>query len=649
MARIGMRRSGIGRMIAVAAVLASVLSGCASSTVPVPQGSRSPVTPGAWPPAGGRGPCAVAKQENVPATMRDGVVLKSDVYRPQTGDKVPVILMRTQYGKAAAQIQPYRYQSPDWFASHCYLVVVQDIRGQGASGGTFTEFANDGADGYDTVEWAAALPGTDGKVGMYGSSYVGATQWLAATATPPHLTTIVPANTASDYYDGWTYDGGEFRLAFVEPWAMGTIASTAAANRGDAATAKQLEADTAQATRWLNYRPYQQFPPMHPGDPAVAPWYFDWIRHSARDDYWKQWSIRDRYANVHVPVLDIEGWYDAFLAGGTENFAGMVQHGGTPEARADQRLVIGPWDHIGWDRPNTGLSAPLLAAAGPAGDSPVNDLMLAWFDHFLKGVDNKVVTGTPAVDYFLRGANTWKTAAAWPLPDTRFTSYYLSGSGLPSIMGRTGALTVGAPDGPQPPDSYYYDPLNPVPSAGGHSCCAAASGPEGPYDQEVVEQRSDVLTYSTDAMSADTEITGPISVNLWAASTATDTDFTAKLIAVAPDGSTENLNNGILRTAFRDGMDRPSPIEPNRPYQYTIRIWPTSYLVKAGYRLRLEISSSDFPQYAPNPNTGEPFGQSANVLGATQTILHDHDHPSAIVLPIVPAGGGGTTRFPLTR
>jgi putative CocE/NonD family hydrolase len=328
-----------------------LMSACTTSS-----DTRPSADAGAWPPAGGRGECAVDKQTDVPATMRDGTVLRADVYRPQTADPAPVVLMRTQYGKAAAQIQPSSYQTPDWFASHCYLVVVQDIRGLGKSDGTFVEFANDMQDGYDTVEWAAGLPGSNGKVGMYGSSYVGATQWLAAVATPPHLTTIVPANTSSDYYDGWTYEGGAFRIGFVEPWAMGTIGLEAAQHRNDTATAAELIVATKNYTLWLNHLPYKDFPPMHPESPTVAPWFFDWISNSTRDDYWKQWSIRERYQNVHVPVLDIEGWYDAFLAGGVENFTGMIAQGGTPDARQQQRLVIGPWDHVGWGRPTSSFA-----------------------------------------------------------------------------------------------------------------------------------------------------------------------------------------------------------------------------------------------------------------------------------------------------
>jgi uncharacterized protein len=578
----------------------------------------------------------VSEQVDVPATMRDGTVLRADVYRPRTRDPVPVILMRTQYGKSDAQAGE-RYQRPDWFASHCYLVVVQDIRGQGNSGGTFSEFTHDRDDGYDSVEWAAGLAGSDGKVGMYGSSYVGATQWMAAVTAPPHLVTIVPANTASDYYDGWTYEGGQFRLAFVEPWAS-SIAKSAAENRHDPSTVAELTSAAADPTRWINFRPFKDLPPLRPGDSAVASWYFDWIRHSARDGFWQQVSIRDRYASVTVPVLHVEGWYDAFLAGGLENFAGMVSHGGNQNARDNQRIVIGPWDHVNWGRPDS-EPAPLLRGIGPVADSPINELMLGWFDHFLKGEHDDrggpvIAPGHPRVDYFLMGANVWKSASAWPLPQTKPTTYYLSGSG--GIADRDGKLAAGAP-GDEAPDTYTYDPRFPAPSVGGHSCCGAQSGPQGPYDQTSVEQRSDVLFFTSDPLAHDTEVTGPTSVNLWAESSAPDTDFTAKLEVVKRDGRVINLNNGILRTAFRDTLSNPSPTAPNKPYSYRIEIWPTSYEFTRGDRIRVEVSSSDYPQFAPNPNTGEPFGQNADTVVATQTILHDAAHPSSVTLPVIPS------------
>ncbi len=617
------------RLVAVAVAACLTVTSCAT---------------GGRPAQAGRGPCGVVKQTDVPATMRDGTILRADVYRPQTPDSVPVILMRTQYGKDDAQAGSSRFASPDWFASYCYLVVVQDIRGQGASGGTFSEFTHDQDDGYDSVEWAAALPGSNGRVGMYGSSYVAATQWLAAVTAPPHLVTIVPANTASDYYDGWNYEGGEFRLAFVLPWTISSIAKSAAENRHDDATVAELEAADADVTRWLSFRPYKDLPPLQPAGPTVAPYYFDWIRHSTRDDFWKQWSIRDRYPAVKVPVLDVEGWYDAFLAGGVENFTGVVAHGGSAEARTDQRLVIGPWDHVNWGRA-TSDPAPMLRGIGAVGDSPINELMLAWFDHFLKDRANGV-SGQPRVDYFLMGANRWKSATSWPLPQTVWTRYYLSGEG--GLPDRRGVLTTSLGAVETTPDVYTYNPADPAPSMGGHSCCSALKGPQGPYDQTPVEQRSDVLVYSSEPLSSDTEITGPLNVDLWASSSAPDTDFTAKLDVVKPDGVVVNLNNGILRTAFRDSLSSPRAAEPGVPYEYQIAVWPTSYLFRAGERIRLEISSSDYPQFAPNPNTGKPFGQSTDMQPATQTILHDAAHPSSVVLPIIPPGDTGSDRFPMT-
>ncbi|MFG1795269.1 CocE/NonD family hydrolase [Nocardia sp. NPDC049149] len=607
----------------------------------------APTETGPWPPTSGRGKCAVDKETDVPGTMRDGTVLRADVYRPKTSDPVPVILMRTQYGKSAAQVQPSRYQTPDWFASQCYLVVIQDIRGIGRSEGTFTEFDNDLKDGYDSVEWAAQLPGTNGKVGMYGSSYVGATQWLAAVETPPHLTTIVPANTASDYYDGWTYEGGAFRLGFVEPWAVGTIGLESAEQRKDTAAADQIKAAMPDFTTWMNFRPYKDFPPLQPGNPAVASWYFDWIRNSTYNDYWKRWSIREHYQDVKIPVLDMQGWYDAFLAGGVENFTGMVDKGGTPQARQNQRLVIGPWDHLGWGRP-TSTIAPLLDKLGPVGNSPINELMLAWYDHFLKGVDNGVAGDKPRVDYYVMGANRWKTAPSWPLPQTQWKTYYFNGSGVNGAMGRAGKLVEQVPTGAADTDRYRYDPEDPAPSAGGHSCCGVGTGPQGPFEQGAVEQRSDVLTYDTAPFTTDTELTGPITVQLWASSTAVDTDFVARLEVLGQDGSVINLNNGIIRAAFRDSLTNPTHLVPGQPYKFTIKIWPTSYLFKAGDRVRLAVSSSDYPQYAPNPNTGEPFGDNTRTQPATQTIYKDAEHPSSVILPIIPSGDTGATTFDLT-
>jgi hypothetical protein len=600
----------------------------------------------------------------VPAKMRDGVTLRADVYRPKTAEPVPVILMRTQYGKTAAQVQPARFQTPNWFASHCYIVVIQDIRGQGASDGVFYEYANDRNDGYDTVEWAARLPGSNGKVGMYGSSYVGATQWLAATAAPPSLKAIVPSNTASDYYDGWTYEDGAFRLGFIEPWMSETIASSAAVNRKDAAAIASLKAANKETARWLRFQPYSRLPILGPDSRTLAPYFFDAVRHPTNDAYWQAFSIEAKWDKVAVPALAFEGWYDAFVNGALKNFNGVRKLGATAEARDNQRIIIGPWEHLGWGRPESPVS-PRLSGFGPVADSPVNELSLLWFDHFLKGQDNGEGVGGPRIDYFTMGENRWHTAHEWPLAKTELQTWYLaSGGHAASVMGdgvlspttpQNGAKGTGVAhaineygsavagtDATAGADRFVYDPANPVPSLGGHSCCSWTGGPQGQFDQSAIEQRPDILVYSSAPLEGPMEVTGQITVTLYARTTAPDTDFTAKLVDVYPDGTAVNLANGIQRASYRTSQTHPTPVKPGQVYAYTINVWPTSNLFQKGHRIRLEISSSDYPQFAPNLNTGAPFGTTAKGRPATQTILHDAQHPSALVLPVIPPGALGS-------
>ncbi|GAA4500771.1 CocE/NonD family hydrolase [Gluconacetobacter tumulicola] len=594
---------------------------------------------GPWPTSEGRGACAVTKTSNVPAKMRDGTILRADVYTPTTTGKVPVLLMRTQYGKEAAQVQPSRFQSPAWFASQCYIVVVQDIRGQGKSGGTFYEYRYDRDDGYDTVQWAAALPGADGQVAMYGSSYVGATQWLAATATPPALKAIIPSNTGDDYYDGWSYEDGAFRLAFITPWMMETIASSAAANRGDKDLSKALFADGKNPSTWLSFTPYGAFPALHPEKPEVAPYFYDTVAHPTRDSFWEAFQIRTHYDRVKVPVLAFDGWYDSFLTGAINNFNGMRMSGGSAQARANQRLVLGPWEHIGWGRPDAVVS-PMLEDIGPVANSPVNELTIRFLDHVLKGKDNGFTDG-PRVDYFTMGENRWHTATSFPVAGTQYRTWYLGSEGRANSSMGDGSLTPDKPAGSPSSDHFIYNPANPVPSLGGHSCCAWTSGPQGQFDQSAIEQRPDILVYTSAPLKEALDVTGPITVDLFAATDAKDTDFTAKLIDVLPDGRAINLNNGIIRAAYRDSLSHPTPIVPGKVYEYHIKVWPTSNLFKPGHRIRLEISSSDYPQFAPNPNTGEPLATARTAVIANQTIWHDATHRSSVILPVLPATVAG--------
>ncbi len=619
-----MARGGLGTHPYRVRRLAVVMALLAGALV-VPQGAA----------AGAEGSCAVRDPVTLPARMRDGTVLRADVYRPEPPGEYPVILMRLPYDKGGAQTVSgsYRfYRSPEFFASHCYIVVIQDTRGQYASDGRFYPFRDEMHDGYDTVEWAADLPGSTGKVGMYGFSYVGATQWLAATQAPPHLTTIVPMHTASNYYDGWTYQDGAFSQAFIQSWPMLTIAQSAMDQQGRPVIVDRLQDDSKQLPSWYEWLPLDEFPPYEPQAGPVAPYFHDWLEHPTNDAYWRRWSIRQRWDDIEVPVLSLAGWYDVFLNGGFDNFTGMRAHGGSAVARDNQRIVVGPWNHVNWGR--SGELGQI--DFGPAGNSHVDSQQLRWFDHWLKGSDNGVQEA-PAVSVFVMGANRWRHADDWPIPGTEFTRYYLhSEAGANSVAG-DGWLSTTPPNATErAADTYRYDPSDPVPSVGGHGCCDPTIAPMGPYDQRPVERRDDVLVYDTPVLREPTEVTGPIEVTLWASSSAPDTDFTAKLADVHPDGQAINLNDGIRRARYRLSETDTQLIEPGRAYEYTIEVWPTSNLFKPGHRIRLEISSSNFPMYDRNPNTGDEFGSNTRMRAADQRILHDPQHPSYVRLPIMP-------------
>ncbi|HEV2572201.1 MAG TPA: CocE/NonD family hydrolase [Beijerinckiaceae bacterium] len=573
-----------------------------------------------------KGACTVKKEADVPVTMRDGTVLLADVYRPQEAGDYPVLLMRLPYNKSDAQ--SVVYAKPADYASQCYVVVIQDVRGQYMSGGEFYPFRHEGKDGYDTVEWAAKLPGSNGKVGMYGFSYVGATQWLAATEKPPHLVAIAPAHTASDYYDGWSYEGGAFSLAFKRSWPVTSIAASAMRRFGDQGLLDSIQKGVSDLPALYRAKPLIDYLPGSRNGNLVAPYYRDWVAHDTWDAYWKQWSIRTRYPNVTVPALNFAGWYDVFMRGGVENFTGMREKAGSDVARKGQRLVIGPWVHLPWLRKVGEVDF------GPEATNPIDQLHLAWFDYWLKGKANGVDSQKP-VRLFVMGANKWREADNWPVEGTRFTPYYLSSRGQANTRFGNGALGTDKPEGAQPPDRYRYDPANPVQSAGGHSCCTSDVAPAGPYDQTKIEGRADVLVYQTQPLAADMEVTGPVQVVLYAASTARDTDFTAKLVDVHPDGKAYNLSNGIIRASSRESLERRVPITPGKVYEYKIDLWPTANLFRAGHRIALEISSSNFPHYDANPNTGAKHGTTTAVRIADQTILHDAAHPSRIVLPVM--------------
>lgn len=563
----------------------------------------------------------ITVERNVPTTMRDGVTLYSDIYRPSTDEPLPVILMRLPYDKT--QALNVSYSHPAWYASQGYIVVCQDTRGRYASEGVWYPFQHEADDGYETIEWAAALPGSTGKVGMYGFSYGGATQLLPAVKRPPSLAAICPAMTASQYYDGWTYNGGALALAFAASWATNLGVNTAQ-RRGDNAAAGTLAAAFASAMDWHWFLPLSEHIPLKGED---TPYFFDWLAHPTYDDFWRRWSIDEDYSRLDVPGLHIAGWYDVFLSGNVKNFLGMQAEAASEENRRRQKLIIGPWFHIPWRQ----LSGPEGDLATPG---MVDDWQLAWFDQMLKDRPTDILDAP--VTLFIMGENRWRDFDAWPPSGSTPAPMYLRSGGRANSHHGDGSLSSERPAA-EPPDIFTYDPAVPNQSRGGHSCCFTFAAPMGPADQSESEEWNFVLVYTSQPLEEDLLLIGDVSVELYAATSAPDTDWTARLCMVTPEGRSTNLQEGIIRARFRDSLSEPTLIEPNKIYRYHIELGPVGVRVPAGHRLRVDVSSSDFPQWDRNLNTGGVLGAEglADAKVATQVVFHDEDHPSHVILPIV--------------
>jgi uncharacterized protein len=570
-------------------------------------------------------------EKNVRVPMRDGVELATDVYRPDTTQPLPTLLQRLPYNKELPALVNVSLDVLRAVQAG-YVVVVQDTRGRYASGGTFNPFFDEAADGADTVAWAAAQPWSTGQVGMVGGSYFGATQWLAATQAPEALKALAPYITAADYHEGWAYQGGAFELGFNLHWALISLALGELERRGEAAEHEALARLVAAIDR--NDELYWRLPLTDLPELAdLAPYYFDWLAHPAYDDYWRTIAPSESHERITAPALNVGGWYDLFLGGTLANYTGMQQRGGSPAARRPQ-LIVGPWahgDHLGvFPERSYGL------LSGVEGFD-LTGAQLRWFDHWLKGADNGVESDPP-VRIFVMGADVWRQERDWPLPDTRYAHYYLHSQGRANSGAGDGSLSTAAP-GAEEADAYLYDPRRPVPTVGGATflpgLAVGANG--GPRDQRAVEARDDVLCYTTPPLEHDLEVTGPIELVLFASSSAPDTDFTGKLVDVHPSGRAEILTDGILRARYRDSVASATPLEPGRVYELHIDLWATANVFKAGHRLRLDISSSNFPRFDRNTNTGGPIASEgpAALVPALNRVYHDASHPSHVVLPII--------------
>jgi putative CocE/NonD family hydrolase len=547
--------------------------------------------------------------------MRDGVTLKADIYRPKADGKYPVLLQRTPYDKRGAQTFGMKA------AERGYVVVVQDVRGRYTSEGDFYTFKNEMNDGYDTVEWVAALPYANGKVGMFGGSYVGATQMLAAISNPPHLSGIAPMVTASNYHDGWTYQSGALEQWFDQSWTTGLAQNTL----------DRAVEQNSNPRNWNMKVPLTAYPIVAEADPlTLAPYYNDWLAHPSYDDYWKTLSIEEHYEQIHVPVLNIAAWYDIFLGGSLRNYMLLKTRGGNEAARKGQRLFVEIGGHAGGGEHRKIGEVDFGEKAIYSND----DLLLEWYDYILQGKSNAMSTAKP-VRFFVMGKNEYRDEDDWPLARAKNINYFLHSGGKANSAAGDGSLDAKAP-ARETADTFVYDPANPVPTIGGPLCCDSKHLEPGPRDQRSVEDRKDVLIYSTPALTQDTEVTGPVTLDLFISTTAVDTDFTAKLVDVWPNGFAQNLTEGILRLRYRNSQERPELAKPGEIYHVVVDMWATSNVFLAGHKLRLEVSSSNFPRFDRNLNTGEVQATATKLNTATNTIYHDKEHPSAIVLPFVP-------------
>ncbi|SEQ53423.1 CocE/NonD family hydrolase [Lentzea albida] len=567
---------------------------------------------------------------DVAVPMRDGITLATNVWRPDGPGPFPVLLIRTPYGKDDAGTfgNP---KLPDVFAfvAAGYAVVAQDVRGTSRSPGTFVPGVHEGRDGADTLTWLAEQPWCDGDVGMWGGSYMGFTQWLTAARDTPALRAIAPVMSSADLYRApWYSPGGALSQDIVLTWstlsALRNLQRDLAEGRGDPTDASVLLSGVDDPRLLHDPLPLT-------GRDAVTrtlPWLGDVLGHPERDAFWREVAPIEHHAGITVPALQIGGWYDVFIGETVRSYTMMRRHGGSAAARDGQRLVIGPWAHP--DGADLGTFPDRsFGRAGSIKAADVTDEHLRFFDRWVRGH-----TDTPAdahrVRIFVMGVDRWRDEQDWPLPDTRCTDFFLAGAGRANTAAGDGGLTREVVR-EEAVDTFLYDPHRPVPTLGGTTLAARP----GPADQTAVEARDDVLCFTTPVLDRPVEVTGHVSLVLHVSSSAPDTDFTAKLVDVHPDGRAILLCEGIQRARYRNSLTEPELVEPGTVYELTIDVGVTSNVFLPGHRIRLEVSSSNFPRYDRNTNTGGVIATEDTPVVAVNRVHHGPAHPSRLVLPLI--------------
>ncbi len=549
--------------------------------------------------------------------LRDGVTLHADLYLPNKSDSFPTIVVRTPYSVQ----RPGMHETMVRLARHGYAVVLADVRGRYESGGHWDPFRYEAHDGYDIIEWAAAQPFSNGRVATQGGSYLGHNQWQAAAMKPPHLVAIFPILASTNIYANWLTMGGAFRLSFNYGWG--------AVRMPFKIMLPQFWHMEDYMTENLLYENVLQHLPLSTmdvyGSGTLVPHYREWIRHQSYDQYWKEISDEERFDQVEVPAYNMGGWFDIFIDGTINGYTGLRTSGGTQAARDGTRLIVGPWGH--------GVSKSFGDVDfGDAAVIDLFDLQLQFYDLHLKGIDRGLGERKP-VELFYMGVNQWREEDDWPIPGTDYQSFYIRSEGSANSVRGNGVVVKSKPSR-LTEDSYVYDPLHPVPTTGGNNCCGTPT-PSGPRDQRPLERREDVLVYTSEVLTDSLAIAGPITMKLFAATDGPDTDWMIKLVDVYPDGFAMPVSEGILRARFREGLDQMNLLTPGNTYEYDIHMTPTANVFLPGHRLRIDITSSNFPQFDRNPNTGHDLGVSDEIRKARQTIFHGGRYASHITLPVV--------------
>jgi len=568
----------------------------------------------------------VTVETDIEVSTRDGTKLATDIYRPADQARHPVLVIRTPYSKSAPQNA--NVITPLSAAQRGYVVVMQDIRGRFKSDGVYEPFVNEQADGYDAVEWAASQSWSDGGVGVYGSSAAGTTALAAVVARPPHLKSCILYSTVANFHEGWVYSGGAFELGFNYQWIIpGLVLPDKAHLASEGISGEELRQMLIKAFANSNAT-IRHVPPKELqilGTPVTRYWR-KWLSHPSYDEYWKQIDVSAKAQQIKIPMMHISGWYDTFLRGHLDLNKHLRTDGGSPH-----RLVLGPWEHHTYVSSITAAGDRDFGSEASMSPAILNEIALEWFDGTLRGLPTK---GFERVRYFLMGENKWVECESWP-PAHKQVRYYLRSAGHANSRFGDGLLTVEGPNDSESYDAYVYDPENPVITNGGR-LNQYKFGPGGVQNQATIEEREDVLVYTSMLLPSPVIITGPVSAALSFSSNAPDTDVAVKLVDVEPNGYCANIAEGMLRARYRDGPEREELLEPGRIHKLTVSLLDVAHSFLVGHRIRLEVTSSNFPKHDRNLNSStNPVDATAKeIRKAVNKVFHDNTNSSFLSLPI---------------